>query len=106
MMPPFFDKGTKELVAHIRTMKVVSKGEEAKWDYKYEENFVAGLKAGPQPDDHMYVSGRIPLRDHFVFKMPHFKCRTCNQNFNLSTKSPAQRKCFMLTHLFGSPRFE
>ena len=49
MMPPFFDKATKELVAHIRTKKVVSKGEEAKWDYQYEENFVAGLKAGPQP---------------------------------------------------------
>jgi len=85
---------------------MVQAHEEVKWDYKHEENLVAGLKAGTQPDDHMYVSGRIPLRDHFVFKMPHFKCRTCNQNFNLSTKSPAQRKCFMLTHLFGSPRFE
>ena len=57
MEPPFFDKATNELVAHIRTKNVVSEGEEAKWDYKYEEDFVAGLKAGPQPDDHMHSSG-------------------------------------------------
>ena len=41
----------------------------------------------------------IPLRDHFVFEIPHFKCRTCKAIIPTRHKTSFQRTHQMMTHL-------